>query len=65
MDMSLGKLQELEMNRKAWRAVIHGVTKSQTWLKDWTERNWIEDTLRNTTYLTHIKFINVSFDLQT
>ena len=37
MDMSLGGLQELVMDREAWRAVIHGVTKSQTWLSDWTE----------------------------
>ena len=34
MDMSLGKLQELVMNREAWRAVIHGVTKSLTGLSD-------------------------------
>ena len=39
MDMSLGKLRELVMDRKAWHAVIHGVTKSQTWLSDWTELN--------------------------
>ena len=40
MDMSLGRLQELVMNREAWRAVIHGVTKSRTPLSDWTELNW-------------------------
>ena len=37
MDMSLGRLQELVMDREAWPAVIHGVTKSWTWLGDWTE----------------------------
>ena len=35
--MSLSKLQEFLMDREAWRAVIHGVTKSRTWLSDWTE----------------------------
>ena len=45
MDMSLSELRELVMDRQAWRAVIHGVAKSQTRLRDWTEG------LRYTLYL--------------
>ena len=45
IDMSLSELRELVMDREAWRAVIHGVAKSRTWLSDWTELNWTEDSI--------------------
>ena len=45
MDVSLSELWEMVMDREAWRAVIHGVTKSRTWLSNWSDLTWSDLTL--------------------
>ena len=63
MHMSLGKLWQLVMNREAWRAAIHGVTKSWTRMSDWTELNWTRLEVRleilKICYLNNIKYYTI------
>ena len=50
MGIGLGGLRELVMDEETWHAAVHGVTKNQTWLSNWTELNW-EDSAQNCTPL--------------
>ena len=60
MDMSLSKLQELVMDRKAWRAAVHGVTKSRTQLSHCTELMQRTDSLKKTLMLGKIEGRRIS-----
>ena len=77
MDMGLGGLRELVMDREAWRAVVHGITKSRTHLSDWTELNWTDSeeiqekkkdlqnqpqTIKKMTIGTYISVINLNIN---
>ena len=52
MNMSLSKLQEMVMDREAWRAVVHGVTKSQTQLNNWTELTPVPETVLYSSFVS-------------
>ena len=61
MDMGLGGLRELVMDREAWRAAVHGLTKSRTQLSDWTELNRTvqPDVVEQSYHLMFIKWLFV------
>ena len=64
MGVSLGGLRELVLDREAWRAAIHGVAKSQTWLSNWTELNWTEWLIDNVNIFTWNQNIHLAFSLE-
>ena len=67
MGMSLSKVRELVMDREAWRAAIHGVANSQTWLSDWSELNRTDIVMTTSVhvYILHIYLVDIFVDMLT